>query len=548
MKQNDKLQKVMEELEQGVNDFFTSEKFIRYLNVMSRFHTYSLNNQILIAMQNPEATRVAGFSSWMNNFKRYVRRGEKAITILAPFKRMVEVETDQADEYGNAVTKKQELISFRPVSVFDVSQTEGEPLPELVSELTGEVAGYDSLFAAIRAVAPFHIDIRRVDSEAKGWCDYTSEVIVIKEGMSQVQNIKTAIHETAHGRIHSVKDGKSRSQKEVEAESIAYVVSNHFGIDTSDYSFAYVAGWAGEQEKEVLKSCMKTIQSEAKEMIEAIEMELEEPGQYLKKEQKKKLQEAVQEKMEREGIKGEAAIVGAEQSRITALAVYEDDMPAHVLKEKLDEAWLTGTDRETAGLTEHTTFSVVPVNLKTEQPDKTLPDKNMTDMSWPMVTILANHNVPRLWQGRHMTIHEALTNLRIAENALKLSGEQGSIKLAVEFTYLGQSYKINDSFTVGAGKQNFIDYLDIPSDICTYLKRHVQIMDVCEKCRNENAVGKLGHSRQNKYEDMIYEWAEEMRLQLNYKQNPDIRKPPEYNPEITLQYENWRWRDECREL
>ena len=141
MKQNDKLQKVMEELEQGVNDFFTSEKFIRYLNVMSRFHTYSLNNQILIAMQNPEATRVAGFSSWMNNFKRYVRRGEKAITILAPFKRMVEVETDQADEYGNAVTKKQELISFRPVSVFDVSQTEGEPLPELVSELTGEVAG-----------------------------------------------------------------------------------------------------------------------------------------------------------------------------------------------------------------------------------------------------------------------------------------------------------------------------------------------------------------------------------------------------------------------
>ena len=124
MKQNDKLQKEMEELEQGVNDFFTSEKFIRYLNVMSRFHTYSLNNQILIAMQNPEATRVAGFSSWMNNFKRYVRRGEKAITILAPFKRMVEVETDQADEYGNAVTKKQELIStikqqMQPVDVPD---------------------------------------------------------------------------------------------------------------------------------------------------------------------------------------------------------------------------------------------------------------------------------------------------------------------------------------------------------------------------------------------------------------------------------------------
>lgn len=534
MKQSEKMQKVLQELEKGVEEFFLSDKYIQYLNVMSRFHTYSVNNQILIAMQNPEATHVAGYSSWMNNFKRYVKRDEKAITILAPMKQLVEVETDQADEFGNAIMEKRERISFRPVSVFDVSQTSGEPLPELISELNGEVDNYNTIFDAIKAVAPFHIDIRQVDSSAKGWCDYTSEVIVIKAGMSEIQNIKTAIHETAHGRIHSINDGKSRAQKEVEAESIAFVVSNHFGIDTSDYSFGYVAGWASNQTHDVLKECMKTIREESKNLIDALEMEIQEPGQFLKKEQRLSLQENVKEKMLNQGIVGDVAIVNADENRVTVMAVYKDEMPALELKNSLDQE----LKKNEFGISEKSTLSIVPVNISEKQTELDITEK-MTDTSWPMVTILSQNNVQWLYTGRYMTLYEAVMAIRKADNAMTLSEEKGTLKIAIEFTYLGHPYKIHDSFSVGEGKKNFIDYLDISSDICTYLKRHVQIMDVCEKCRGVNAVGKIGHIRQMKYEDMIYEWAEQMRMQLNYKQNPEIRKPPEFNPDIVKQYDSW---------
>ena len=277
MAQSEKMKQTLDKLEAGVMEFFTSEKYITYLQVMSKFHTYSANNQVLIAMQMPEATAVAGYNSWIRNFDRHVKRGEKSITILAPMKVKIKIDTDRRDADGKIIQEERETIKFRPVSVFDVSQTEGKPLPQIITELTGDVSRYEQLLNAARQAAPYPIEIGAVEGSAKGWCNFTQEKIIIKEGMSEAQTLKTAFHETAHARIHGGDTDKSREQKEVEAESIAYVVCSHFGLDTSDYTFGYVATWAGRQDINLLKQSMQTISQTAKAIITDVERAMEAP-------------------------------------------------------------------------------------------------------------------------------------------------------------------------------------------------------------------------------------------------------------------------------
>lgn len=534
MAQSDKMKEVLEKLEHGVQEFFTSDRYVQYLNVMSRFHDYSLNNQILIASQMPEATRVAGFSSWIRNFERHVKKGEKAIMILAPSKRMIEVETDKADEFGNAIIEKREILTFRPVPVFDVSQTDGKELPELVSELSGKVDNFETLFTAIKAVAPYHIDIRAVESEAKGWCDYTSEVIVIKEGMSEAQTLKTAIHETAHGRIHGGDREKSRQQKEVEAESIAYVVCSHFGLDTSDYSFGYVAAWAGSQDAELLKQSMQTIRDESKAVISAIEQEIMEPGRTIRGRKQADIEADVAKQMEAMPelsdvqVRVVDAVEAEENQKVTVMAAYTADITEYDVKQKLD------AHVNMDGIS----LSVVPVNrveAKVPEPDR----EKMTDTSWPMVTVLSSSMPDKVMPGQYMNILEAQTQFRQMDHVCRLAGEKMHVKVAVAYTYRGMAHKVNDIVMIGDGRRNCLDYLDVSPDVCIYLKRHVQILDVVDKCRNENAVGKTGTRRQERYEDMIYDWAEEMRLKLNYMDNPAIRKPPEYDAKLVQQYKDW---------
>lgn len=534
---SDRMKEVLDKLEHGVREFFTSERFVQYLNVMSRFHDYSLNNQILIASQMPEATRVAGFSSWMRNFDRHVRKGEKAIMILAPVKRMTEVETDRADEYGNAVMEKREILTFRPVPVFDVSQTDGKELPELTPELAGGVKDFETLFTAIKAVAPYHIDVRAVESEAKGWCDYTSEVIVIKEGMSEAQTLKTAIHETAHGRIHNGDTEKSRRQKEVEAESIAYVVCNHFGLDTGDYSFGYVAAWAGNQDAGLLRQSMQTIRNEAAAVISAIEQEITEPGRHIRGRRRSDIEKDVEGQIKalpeladvRVRVVDTVEAAPEERQKVTVMAACTADIPEYDIKQKLEDA---------VSMPDGIRLSIVPVNRAEAGAPETGREK-MTDTSWPMVTVLSCSMPDRLMPGQYMNILEASEKFRAAGNACRKNGETMQAKIAVAYSYRGMAHKINDVVMLGAGKRSFLDYLDVSPDVCTCLKRHVQILDVMEKCRNENAVGKTGTRRQERYEDMIYEWAEEMRLRLNYMDSPEISRPPEYDAKLVEQYKNW---------
>lgn len=281
-KQNDKIKELTDKLEAGIKGVFESNKYREYLSTMQKFHAYSYNNSLLILLQNPEASYVAGYKMW-ETMGRYVRKGEKGITILAPcpykVKKSVEVIDDKTgqvkrDSQGKSVTEEKEIqyASFRAVSIFDISQTEGKPLPELAEELQGEIPDYKVLMDSIREVAPVPIRFESWDKSKKGHYDLGKKEIVIKSCMSDLQTVKTAIHETAHSILHKDQAHiKDSATMEVEAESTAFIVCQHLGLDTSDYSFGYLAGWSSDKTLPELKSSLQTIQKTAHEVIESLD-------------------------------------------------------------------------------------------------------------------------------------------------------------------------------------------------------------------------------------------------------------------------------------
>lgn len=287
------VKEITEKLEHGLEELFDSDKFKEYLDAMSKFYRYSFNNSLLIAMQKPDATLVASYRSWQKNFNRNVNKGEKGIRILAPTPYKIKEEREvinplsgqpMLDEKGDVQMEEVEvsLTGFKVAYVFDVSQTSGEPLPEIgAEELLQSVDDYQIFMEALRNVAPVPVEMQEVDGGAKGYFSPVAQKIVIQSGMSESQTVKTAIHEIAHSLLHDTEHArlegvdatkkKDRSTKEVEAEAVAYTVCQHFGIDTSDYSFGYVAGWSSGREMKELKKSMETIQKTAAELIEKIE-------------------------------------------------------------------------------------------------------------------------------------------------------------------------------------------------------------------------------------------------------------------------------------
>jgi antirestriction protein ArdC len=288
------VREITDKLEQGIKELFESERFKEYLRTMSKFYNYSFNNTLLIAMQKPEATYVAGYTSWQRNFDRQVLKGEKGIKILAPAPYKAQEEREKIDPLtqkpvigtdGKAVTETVEVLrpAFKVVSVFDVSQTDGKELPDIiVDELKGTVENYEAFFDALKQVSPVPISFEDIPGGAKGFFSPVESRIAIQEGMSEIQTVKTAIHEIAHAKLHAVKpdektapeDRKDRHTKEVEAESVAYTVCQRYGIETSDYSFGYIAGWSSGKETKELKSSLDTIRKTAAEMIEGIDAKL----------------------------------------------------------------------------------------------------------------------------------------------------------------------------------------------------------------------------------------------------------------------------------
>ena len=288
------VREITDKLEQGIKELFESERFKEYLRTMSKFYNYSFNNTLLIAMQKPEATYVAGYTSWQRNFDRQVMKGEKGIKILAPAPYKAQEEREKIDPAtqkpvigadGKTITETVEVLrpAFKVVSVFDVSQTDGKELPDIiVDELKGTVKNYEAFFEALKQESPVPISFEDIPGGAKGFFSPVESRIAIQEGMSEIQTVKTAIHEIAHAKLHAVKpdekaapeEKKDRHTKEVEAESVAYTVCQRYGIETSDYSFGYIAGWSSGKETKELKSSLDTIRKTAAEMIEGIDAKL----------------------------------------------------------------------------------------------------------------------------------------------------------------------------------------------------------------------------------------------------------------------------------
>ena len=297
----EKIKQITDKLEQGVHQIFESDNYRAYLSTMAKFHSYSLNNTILIAMQKPGATLVAGYTAWQKDHDRHVKKGEKGIQIIAPSPYKVKQERDaldpktgkpQMDAQGNPLKEiiEVERPAFKVATVFDISQTEGKELPSIgVNELSGGVEGYDALFDALKATCPVPIAFEDIPSGAKGYYHTEEHRIALQEGMSQMQTVKTLIHEMSHERMHShekekpVEERLSRRSMEVEAESVAFVVGTALSaehpelkLDFSDYSFGYIAGWSSGKETAELKASLGRIQATASEMISEIEGHLQE--------------------------------------------------------------------------------------------------------------------------------------------------------------------------------------------------------------------------------------------------------------------------------
>ncbi len=272
-----RLKEITDKLEQGITDLFDSERYKNYLRVMSRFHSYSFNNTMLIFLQKPDATHLAGFQAW-KKFGRHVKRGEKGIKVIAPtpYKKTVKEDGEE---------KMIVVPHFKVVSTYDVSQTEGEPLPEIATPLTGSVDDYDDFLTALEQVSPVPVSFEDITGRAHGYYSLADKRILVRAGMSEQQTLKTLIHEISHAKLHDF-DLKAppderpqidRETMEVQAESIAYTCYQKFGIgDSSDYSFGYIAGWSRGRELKELRSSLEIIRDTAAEIIDDVENHLQE--------------------------------------------------------------------------------------------------------------------------------------------------------------------------------------------------------------------------------------------------------------------------------
>ena len=306
----DRMKEITDRLETGIQELFESERYKAYLTSMAKFHSYSFNNTLLIAMQGGQL--VAGYNKWRDDFHRNVKRGEKGIKILAPAPYKVKKEVPKLDEQGQPVMDKDgkpltevqetQVPAFKIVSVFDVSQTEGEPLPSIgVDELAGNVEQYEDFFKALEQTSPVPMAFEDIPGGSHGYYHLTEKRIAIQENMSELQTLKTAIHEIAHAKLHAIDPEAPLTEqanrpdsrtREVQAESVAYVVCQHYGLDTSDYSFGYVAGWSSGKDLKELRASLETIRATAHELITTIN------GHLAELQQQRQAQQAVEQTVE----------------------------------------------------------------------------------------------------------------------------------------------------------------------------------------------------------------------------------------------------------
>ena len=459
----EKMKEITDRLEQGIQDLFESDRFKEYLQVMSKFHNYSFNNTLLIAMQKPDATLIAGYNSWKNLFGRQVSRGAKGIKVIAPSPYKVKKEVDKidpktqkpmTDKNGKPVKEETEVTvpAFKVVSVFDVSQTEGKELPTIgVDELTGDVAQYADFFKATEQASPAPVGFEKIESGAKGYYSQTEKRIAINEGMSELQNLKTLIHEIAHAKLHDIDlnapakeqaDRPDRRTREVQAESIAYAVCQHYGLDTSDYSFSYVATWSSGRELSELKASLETIRSTASELIKDID---------------KNFAELTKDKEQTQAQEAQAEEPTPEQPQP------EQDTP----QEETTEPTAEPPQEEKAGADEPAADTTKAEKAATEEPAKEDAQTEQTEDNFPTPDPNAEPVVTILW-SEHSRFHDGETMSLSEANALIGNLDEATVsedgyyktKFRIDFVMDGQPDYYVGRQDLGDGDGTLIDHIE----------------------------------------------------------------------------------------
>ena len=459
----EKMKEITDRLEQGIQDLFESDRFKEYLQVMSKFHNYSFNNTLLIAMQKPDATLIAGYNSWKNLFGRQVSRGAKGIKVIAPSPYKVKKEIDKidpktqkpvTDKNGKPVKEETEVTvpAFKVVSVFDVSQTEGKELPSIgVDELTGDVEQYADFFKATEQASPAPVGFEKIESGAKGYYSQTEKRIAINEGMSELQNLKTLIHEIAHAKLHDIDlnapakeqaDRPDRRTREVQAESIAYAVCQHYGLDTSDYSFSYVAQWSSGRELAELKASLETIRSTASELIKDIDKNF---AELTKDKEQTQAQEAQAEEPTPEEKQPEQDTPQEEKTEPTAEPPQEEKAGADSPAADTPKAEKAATEEPAKN------------EAQTEQPEDTFPTPDLG--AEPIVTILWSEH-SRFHDGETMSLSEANALIGNLDEATVSEDGYYKTKFRIDFVMDGQPDYYVGRQDLGDGDGTLIDHIE----------------------------------------------------------------------------------------
>lgn len=463
----EKMKEITDRLEQGIQDLFESDRFKEYLQVMSKFHNYSFNNTLLIAMQKPDATLIAGYNSWKNLFGRQVTRGAKGIKVIAPSPYKVKKEVDKidpktqkpvTDKNGKTVKEETEITvpAFKVVSVFDVSQTEGKELPSIgVDELTGDVAQYADFFKATEQASPAPVGFEKIESGAKGYYSQTEKRIAINEGMSELQNLKTLIHEIAHAKLHDIDlnapakeqaDRPDRRTREVQAESIAYAVCQHYGLDTSDYSFSYVATWSSGRELSELKASLETIRSTASELIKDIDKnfaELTKDREQAQAQETPENEPTPEEKQPEQGADVEAP--QGEKTEPTAEPPQEEKAGAG------EPAADTPTGEKAA------TEEPPKAEAQPEQPEDNFPPPDPN--AEPTVTIIWSEH-SRFHDGETLSLSEANTLIESLDEATVSEDGYYKTKFRIDFVMDGQPDYYVGRQDLGDGDGTLIEHIE----------------------------------------------------------------------------------------
>ncbi|WP_343214353.1 YodL domain-containing protein [Flavonifractor sp. An92] len=458
----DRMKEITDRLETGIQELFESERYKAYLTSMAKFHSYSFNNTLLIAMQGGQL--VAGYNKWRDDFHRNVKRGEKGIKILAPAPYKVKKEVPKLDEQGqpvmdkdgNPVTEKKEIQvpAFKIVSVFDVSQTEGEPLPSIgVDELAGNVEQYEDFFKALEQTSPVPMAFEDIPGGSHGYYHLTEKRIAIQENMSELQTLKTAIHEIAHAKLHAIDpdapvteqaDRPDSRTREVQAESVAYAVCQHYGLDTSDYSFGYVAGWSSGKDLKELRASLETIRATAHELITAID------GHLAELQQQRQAQQTVEQAAEQPAPDSVFSKLPPEQQQemtdsvkamLQTLIDADVKSTGEVTQGTLDAIQTQGFVLSGDGTLQRAEASQTP------EPQAEAPA--LDPAAEPVVTILFSES-PHLEMGQQMPLHEADALFARLDAEHRGGGYYDKTDFRIDFTFQGEPHSYS-------GRQDFGD-------------------------------------------------------------------------------------------